>query len=286
MVYTYNKLDLKNGTVLTADHFKHIEDGVAAATEHPWKGAKMGFMGDSITWGYDGTSLSSSSITPYWKLLTDMLGGSSTGNDLHAYGVNGSTIGVGLNQPMCNRVTNLDNTADIQFIFGGTNDFDIGNMPIGEQFVVTDGVRTLNMDKSTFYGGYNSLITTMMSHMPNATIVIMTPLHRGRTFDEGSRTEWESNSQGKFLSDYVAAIKNIASWFGIPVIDLYSLTPFYPQGETSATGSQYFLGNIPKDRNGNSSWDALHPNQLGHQVIAECIYKELRKVTPRTAANN
>lgn len=278
---SYDRLNLSNGDILKADHLKHIEDGIVASTEHPWKGSKMGFMGDSITWGYDGTSLSSTSITPYWKLLTDMLSGTSTGNAVHAYGVNGSTIGVGLNQPMCNRVTNLDNTADIQFIFGGTNDFDIGNVPMGEQFVKTDGVKTLNMDKSTFYGGYNSLITTMMSHMPNTTIVIMTPLHRGRTFDEGSRTEWESNNENLFLIDYVEAIKNIAGWFGIPVIDLYNLTPFYPQCETSETGSEYFLGNIPKDRNGNSSWDALHPNQLGHKVIAECIYEELRKIIPR-----
>lgn len=278
---SYDRLNLKNGDILNANHLSHIEDGIETAIKHPWEGAKMGFIGDSITWGYDGTSLSNTSITPYWKLLTAMLKGTSTGNAAHAYGVNGSTISVGLNQPMCNRVTNLDNTAEIQFILGGTNDFDIGNVPIGEQFVTNEGVRTLNMDKTTFYGGYNSLITTMMSHMPKATIVIMTPLHRGRTFDDGSRTEWESNSQGKFLNEYVAAIKNVASWFGIPVIDLYNLTPFYPQGETTETGSEYFLGNIPKDRNGNASWDALHPNQLGHKVMAECIYEELRKITPR-----
>lgn len=278
---TYERLNLKNGDVLNQDHLEHIEDGLVSMTAHPWNGAKMGFMGDSITWGYDGTSLSSTSITPYWKLLTIMLSGTSTGDTLHAYGINGSTIGVGVNSPMCNRVTSLDASANLQFIFGGTNDFDIGNMPLGEQFAINDGVRTLNTDKTTFYGGYNSLITTMLSHMPNTTIVIMTPLHRGRTFDDGSRTEWQSNNQGLFLNDYVEAIKKIASWFGIPVIDLYNVTPFYPQGETSSAGSKYFLGNIPKDRNGNSSWDALHPNQLGHQVIAECIYEELKKISPR-----
>ena len=127
---SYKRLNLSTGDVLTEAHLKHLEDGIDSVANHPWQEAKMGFIGDSITWGYDGTSLSKTSITPYWKLLAEMLGGTTSGNAEHAYGINGSTIGVGINQPMCNRVTNLDNSVDIQFIFGGTNDFDIGNIPI------------------------------------------------------------------------------------------------------------------------------------------------------------
>lgn len=62
---SYNRLNLRNGTIVNENHFKHLEDGIASVADHPWEGAKMGFLGDSITWGYDGTSLSHTSITPY-----------------------------------------------------------------------------------------------------------------------------------------------------------------------------------------------------------------------------
>lgn len=305
----YIKNTWKSGDVVTAEKLNNIENGIESKQDilsssnagtnisitevegvkkinvsevHPWNGAIMANIGDSITWGYDGTSLQSTSITPWWKVLRGMLNATSVGDQDHAYGINGSTIAVGINQPMCNRFSSMDNSANLIFVFGGTNDFDVGNVTMGEQFTVdNNGVRSLNLTTTTFYGGLNTLIKGLLTKYPNGTIVLCTPLHRGRTFDSGSRTEWEANSENKYLNEYVEAERKVAEWFGIPVIDFYNGLEFYPQGYDYSTHDiKYFLGYIASGR-GAGQYDALHPNQEGHNAMARYCYEQLKRVKPR-----
>ena len=46
---SYDRLNLSTGDIFSAEHLKHIEDGIDSIANHPWEGAKMGFLGDSIT---------------------------------------------------------------------------------------------------------------------------------------------------------------------------------------------------------------------------------------------
>ena len=74
----------------------------------------------------------------------------------------------------------------------------------------------------------------------------MTPLHRSMEEFSGQR-----------LKDYVEAIKEVAEYYAIPVIDLYATSGLQPQVPIIM---QRFCP------------DGLHPNDAGH----EKLYRRLR----------
>lgn len=223
-------------------------------TQSQWAGVTIDFMGDSITEGYPGGS----TVTKkYWEFLGEKLGAT-----VYGYGIGGSTLADGQN-PMWSRVLNM-NPADLIFVFGGTNDFANYNRALGDQFTISGGTRTLNVNTATFYGGLNKLCLNLIENFPNATYVLLTPIHR-KNFG-GQKTDLQANGQGLYLDAYVEAIKNVGKWFSIPVIDLYSEASLYPQNE--AQKALYFA----------SSSDGLHPNTLGHEVLSDCIYYQLQGI--------
>lgn len=206
-------------------------------------------LGDSITAG----ALSSSPQTAYVGRLTQL-----SGATVINYGSGGSRISK-QTKPSFNPVIDRDfilrakemqPTADYVVIFGGTNDFGHGDAPLG----------SLGDDTPyTFYGALFCLYTLLKNKYPTAKMVAVTPLRR--------RDENAPEERGFYLSplkDYVSAIKRVAKEFSIPVLDLFSnaeLT-FTPK----ENGEKYF------------SADGLHPNDLGHQIIAQELYQFLLKV--------
>ena len=137
----------------------------------------------------------------------------------------------------------MDEDADIVVVFGGTNDWGHGDAPFG---AMSD--RTVD----TFCGACHVLCEKLITRYPQATIVVMTPLHRVNEtapYDAGWRLRRDHP-----LSDYVEALGQIARYYSLPVLDLYGVSGLQP--EVAAIRERY----VP---------DGLHPNEAGHTRIAD-----------------
>lgn len=208
-----------------------------------WRGKTLNFMGDSITEGYASTAK-----------FTDIIA-SALSAICNNYGIGGSTVANG-QSPMYSRVLKMDEDADLCIVFGGTNDFANYDRVLGEQFITSEGRRTLNVDTNTFYGGLNQLCTNLYSRFPYSTLVLCTPINR-RSF-AGQETGMQANGNGLYLDQYVEAIKKVAAYFGIPCLDLYATANLHP----------YDAANIAKYY---SATDQLHPNAEGHKHLANVM---------------
>ena len=202
-------------------------------------GKKILFLGDSITEGY-GTS---SPDKIYWSLLASRDGVESLG-----YGIGGTRIACQKfpsvepkwDRHFVSRVGSMSDKADAVVVFGGTNDFGHGDAPLGSMADRSD---------VTFYGALHTLFLALLEKYPKAPIVVMTPLHR----------EGENNIFNEFgfrnvatLGKYVEIIKEVAAFYALPVLDLYSLSGIQP--EVPLLKERY-------------APDGLHPNDAGHERI-------------------
>ncbi len=141
------------------------------------------------------------------------------------------------------RLYQIPKDSEIIVVFGGTNDFDRGDAPLGKL-----GDSTIY----TFYGALHSLINRIKLFFPESKIIFATPIHR----------EIEISDKGE-LVDFVNAIKDVCLGYHIPVIDLYNLYNIYPSREEDK------LKYVP---------DGLHPNDLGHDLLSDIFIKELEKL--------
>lgn len=207
------------------------------------KGKKINFLGDSIT---EGACLSDWNNV-YWMQL-----GRHTDAIVRGYGIGGTRIAPrlmperpgeeGFGQYFGSRVEKMDPDADIIVVFGGTNDFGHGDAPLGE---MTD--RT----PDTFCGACHTLFSEAIEKYPEATIVVMTPLHRGN--EDNPRGDGNKPADVAPLSTYVDIIKQIAAFYSLPVLDLFAMGGLQPR--VPVIQQKY----CP---------DGLHPNDAGHAIIA------------------
>ncbi len=212
------------------------------------KGKIINFLGDSITEG--------AGVTNSENIYLNVLKKEENLTEVRNYGVSGTRIsrqigGDYKNNPVdadfIYRAQNMEDNADIIVVFGGTNDYGHGNAPLG------------NFDDSTpysFYGACHSLMKLLINKYPQALIVFMLPLHRLN--EDEAVYEYVSGDPAKEdakkpLKFYNEAIKEVAYYYGIPVLDLAALCPIQPAIEISR--KKY----IP---------DGLHPNDEGHKIIA------------------
>ena len=176
------------------------------------KGKRIAFLGDSITAGV-GAGAIENRFTDVFAKMTDSVALN--------YGVSGTRIA---RQKMADdpfyedfnrRVPIMDENADVVVVFGGTNDYGHGDAPLGNMGDDTE---------YTFYGAVSVLCKALLVKYPRATIVFITPLHR-----ENENTSInEFGFSHKPLSAYVKAIKEVAEYYAIPVLDLYSTSGFQP----------------------------------------------------------
>lgn len=210
------------------------------------KGKKINFLGDSITEGC-GTSAKDKI---YLNILKERCGLAEARN----YGISGTRIADYLGEDPGNwgpsfaaRFGEMETEADAVVVFGGTNDFGHGNAPLGS-FGDTE--------PNTFYGALDTLMRGLTEKYPDANIVFMTPLHR--------REELKKNpNSGKVFKDYVYAIKEMAEYYSIPVLDLYAISGIQPCIESQKA---------------RLCPDGLHPNDLGHIRIADCLERFLKQL--------
>lgn len=168
------------------------------------------------------------------------------------YGVGGTCISPGTksedsrwDMDFISRVDDMNDDADIVIVFGGTNDFGHGTCTIGN---IND------RDVTSFYGCLHILFKELIDKYKGKTIFVCTPLHRFNEVKE-NKTPLRGEGSDK-LEIFVNIIKEVASLYNLPVIDLYSLTGINP---------------VDVENRKHYTVDGLHPNENGHKRIAEVI---------------
>ena len=140
------------------------------------------------------------------------------------------------------RLKDLDEKADFTFIFGGTNDYSLGDAELGD----------INSDSYyTFYGALKNLVKDLLKKFDKDRICFILPL---------SRYEEDKVINHGNLPQYRNIIKEICDLNKIDYLDLCDELPI-PDTDGK---SQYFK-------------DGLHPNKQGHKLIAKNIIKYLKK---------
>lgn len=215
------------------------------------KGLTVNFLGDSITAGC-GTSCPEAMFHAVLKRNTGL-------KEVRNYGIGGTRIALqkGNRQlpkddfrdvnSFCERYDKMED-ADVVVVFGGTNDSDHGDAPIGQMSDRTP---------ETFYGACHYLFENLIKKYIGKPIVIMTPLHR----------QWENIDRPvddvithRELRNYVKIIREVAEYYSLPVLDLYAYSGLQPQIE------EVRVMYMP---------DGVHPNDKGNEVIAHKLQKFL-----------
>lgn len=253
-----------SSTVLTQSNLNTLYSTLRNLN-HPLKGKKVAFLGDSITAG----SGASSTSFRYSTVLSSMAGCTEVnlgvgGTCLAANTKNGLTA-----QRFITRATSANlSSCDIVFVFGGSNDFSYDIKSVGDYFseqTITGNTymgttkRIPNPDNETFAGALHELITQIRT-VTTAQIIYVQILNRGHWSATPTRpNSAESNANGDYMQDFRDAIDVICKSYCIPVIPLNSL---FEQDWTNDTPSS--LSSMDSD--------GIHPNNLGHKRIAEILY--------------
>ena len=273
-IYIYSG-DSRNGTDLNLPQWvklrSPVNEQVIANSEDISKmrlflnGKRVSIIGDSITYGRDATDAS--------KIYHGVLAALS-GCEINNLGVSGTCIANNTkNGTSSTRFVTRATAAnlagsDLIIVFGGTNDFSYDSKPIGPLFsdvpvtpstyISTPGIGPVS-DTDTFAGALHDLILTIRQNCPGCPVMFITPLHRGHYDGSAPRpSSSDRNSEGNYLYEFVNAIKEICAFYAIPVLDLYS---------------NGFLDFSDPQMAAMFSTDSLHPNDAGHEVIGNLLYK-------------
>jgi lysophospholipase L1-like esterase len=195
-----------------------------------WANKKINFLGDSIT---------DPNQTYTTKWYYDYLNEQKQFSVVRKYGQSGSSISAtntGQGE-FAERYATMDNDADLVVVFGGINDYLSNRAPLG---VFADRVVT------TFYGACHVLMEGLINKYPTRKIVFMTPIPN----PDGD----VANTHGITLKQIVDVIKEVAAYYCIPVLDLYTIGGM--QTKVTVIKNTY----VP---------DGIHPNVSGHRLIAD-----------------
>ena len=206
------------------------------------KNKKINFLGDSIT---EGVGVSSEE-----NIYLNVIKREASLSEARNYGISGTRIArqrkpsedPRMDLDFISRVEEMDADADVVVVFGGTNDYGHGDAPLG-----TFADRT----PDTFYGACHMLLNRLIRRYPLATIVFVTPMHRLN--DTKPKGEGNKVMNTAPLSVYVDIIKEVAAYYALPVLDLFTTSGIQP--------------NVPILKETYCP-DGLHPNDAGNRVIA------------------
>ncbi|TDD94305.1 SGNH/GDSL hydrolase family protein [Flavobacterium cellulosilyticum] len=265
LLLTFGFNGLAQKTVTTAAPKVKVADQEKTLNSQ-WQGKKVAFLGDSMT---DKRRIGTTCV--YWEYLNELLGTTP-----FVYGVSGNQWNDIYKQSV--KLHDEKGTdIDAILIFAGTNDY-MHNTPLGEFFSETTKqtnfngnevirkYRTPNLNDTTFCGRINKAMSYLKNNYPQQQIIIMTPIHRGLAkFNEKNVQPDENyaNSQGLYIDAYVAVLKQAASYWAVPLIDLYSESGLFPMADSQL---QYFH---------DKEMDRLHPNALGDYRLAKTIQYKL-----------
>ncbi len=244
-------------------------------------------IGDSITYQDDKPETSKNRFSKgYMKRVAEQLSNIQYKNAGHS-GWTAKAIAENINN------LGIEKT-DFYSVFLGTNDW-WTSLPVGTMKDYQN-----NTGNNTVYGAYRTIINKIHSLNSNAVIILITPLQRTdfidlnnnhSTFIHGSYKD----KDGRFLSQYADAVKDIAKAENFKLVDLY-----YKSGITDKNAVKYHRLRDPKTgeyKNYRSpdyiglpynsktdeypypteaiDWttDGLHPSDKGYQKIADMLVK-------------
>lgn len=230
-----------------------------------WAGKKVAFLGDSMT---DKRRVGTTCV--YWEYLEELLG-------IHpsVYGISGNQWNDIYKQAV--KLYREKNPVDAILIFAGTNDYNHG-VPVGRFYEETSKETNFNgqtvtrkyripiLDDTTFCGRINKAMQFLKDSFPKQQIIIMTPIHRAQANFNSTNVQPDerySNGQGLYVDTYINILKQAASNWSVPCIDLYSLSGLYPLSDSYV---QFFH---------NGKFDRLHPNANGDYRLARTIQYQL-----------
>lgn len=142
--------------------------------------------------------------------------------------------------------------ADYYTLEFGTNDF-LGSVPVGSMEDYTGATGS-----STFHGAMRVIIDKIYQINPDAMIIMCTP-RKCRYASFGVSSCHGSNTAGITIESYVKAVRDIAAYESLPVADFYADT----------NTNDHNLAALSVD-------DALHPNTLGHRLMAAVLIEKFR----------
>lgn len=215
---------------------------------------KVTFLGDSITYGVDGSTNGEVVAKPYPTLVSEILKCTSIN-----LGIPGSTVaGDGITDtditnnklgylPMNLRYTQIDSDSDYIIVFGGINDYTANvKTPLGIKGDTTN---------LTFYGALKILLDGLIEKYPNSKIGYITPL---------KKSGWYNNNEyGINLEKYYNAIIEMCEERSIPVLDFFKNGGCY--GEVQAWKNI----NLP---------DGLHPTQVYYNKLSRTISEFIKSI--------
>lgn len=211
------------------------------------KNKKVLFLGDSITAGTGVSSPEKCYVSVFERI---------SGTETKNYGIGGTRIAKQSckseneiwDQDFLSRVDIMEDNADIVVVFGGTNDFGHGDAKVGDM---------KSRDEYTFYGALHSLCNKLINKYPDAEIIFVTPLHRVSEDDEVNEIGLKHEA---LLSGYVDIIKEVAGYYGLPVLDLFNTSGIQPKVDIIR---EIYMP------------DGLHPSDAGAEKIAKRLYNFL-----------
>lgn len=199
---------------------------------------KILFLGDSITAGAGLDSQDKNYVT---------LVGMSFGATVVNYGVGGTRIArkkqpsadPAFDEDFLKRAEKMDKTADLVFVFGGTNDYGHGDAPIGNPDDETP---------YTFCGALNVLVKMLGKTYGSDKVCFILPIHR-KDEDNPFGEDGQKTVKSGTLIDFVNAEKVVLERNKVKYLDLNDV--------------------FPREKLGSLTIDGIHPNQLGHALIAD-----------------
>ncbi len=218
---------------------------VAKPTYAAYDESNVAFLGDSITYGLGTTAAE--------NIYSALVGEALEFDNVYNYGVSGSRIAKEADRTdsFYERYTLMEADLDVIFVFGGVNDFQTGELPLGTN---TDAVDT------TLYGNINLLMDGLQTTYPDAEIIFLTAYN----YDNGSFDSKIANATtGLTLDEINEAVRSRAIVHKINVIEL---DKFF--------GADLYADDDAIDR---YTSDGLHLNDEGHDHLSNLLISYIQR---------
>lgn len=220
----------------------------------PWTGKKWVCVGDSLT------ERNATTTKDYYDYISE-----ASGITPYIMGVGGTGYvrGYDVTKAFYQRISAVPTDADFVTIFGSGNDLNIEAMAkfSGKTWSEALGTYT-DTGTDTICGCVNTCLDNYFAVMITAPIGIIAP---------SPLRPYPTTTPNNRMSDYVSALKQIAEYRGVPFLDLYHCSNLRPENAANRAAC-YYVGDL--DGNG----DGVHPNALGHQIIASKIYQFVKNL--------